>query len=152
MALGSARPRDLTTLRQALGVLPEIKTSLISSQREPLQQCGEEIECLPQLAELLSAALVDEPPVLIRNGGVIARGYDKELDELRDLSENANDFLLEYENRQREESGIAGLKVGYNRVHGYFIEVTHAHTDKVPLALQTPSDTERRRSVISPKS
>jgi DNA mismatch repair protein MutS len=133
VALGSARPRDLSTLRQALGVLPEIKSALISSQREPLQQSGEAIECLPQLYDLLSAALVDEPPVLIRNGGVIANGYDKELDDFRDLSENANDFLLEYENRQREESGIAGLKVGYNRVHGYFIEITHAHTDKVPL-------------------
>jgi DNA mismatch repair protein MutS len=133
VALGSARPRDLTTLRQALGVLPEIKDGLVSTRREPLQQSGDEIECLPQIFELLSAALVDEPPALIRNGGVIAKGYDGELDELRGLSENANDFLLEYENRQREESGIAGLKVGYNRVHGYFIEITHAHTDKVPL-------------------
>jgi len=133
VALGSARPRDLTTLRQALGVLPEIKSGLESTQRHPLQQYGEAIECLPHLHELLTAALVDEPPVLIRNGGVIARGYDKELDELRDLSENANDFLLEYENRQKEESGIPGLKVGYNRVHGYFIEITHAHQDKVPL-------------------
>ncbi len=133
VALGSARPRDLTTLRQALGILPEIKAGLISVQREPLQQCGEAIECLPHIFELLSAALVDEPPVLIRNGGVIAPGFDTELDELRGLSENANDFLLEYENRQREESGIASLKVGYNRVHGYFIEITHAHTDKVPL-------------------
>jgi len=133
VALGSARPRDLTTLRQALAVLPEIKSSLISATREPLQQCGEEIKHLPQIFELLSNALVDEPPVLIRNGGVIAQGYDAELDDLRGLSENANEFLLEYENRQKEESGIAGLKVGYNRVHGYFIEVTHAHTDKVPL-------------------
>jgi len=133
VARGSARPRDLTTLRQTLAVLPEIKSSLISVGREPLQQCGEEIEYLPQIFELLSAALVDEPPVLIRNGGVIAKGYDAELDELRGLSENANDFLLEYENRQKEESGIAGLKVGYNRVHGYFIEVTHAHAGKVPL-------------------
>ena len=133
VALGSARPRDLTTLRQALAVLPEIRSALISAQREPLQQAGEAIECLPQMFELLRAALVDEPPVLIRNGGVIAGGYDTELDELRGLSENANDFLLEYENRQRLESGIAGLKVGYNRVHGYFIEITHAHTDKVPL-------------------
>jgi DNA mismatch repair protein MutS len=133
VALGSARPRDLTTLGQALGVLPEIKDCLVSTGREPLQQSGEEIESLPQTHELLSAALVDEPPVLIRNGGVIAAGYDKELDDLRALSENANDFLLEYENRQREESGIPGLKVGYNRVHGYFIEITHAHQDKVPL-------------------
>lgn len=133
VALGSARPRDLTTLRQALEGLPKIKSVLISSQREPLQQCGEDIECLPQIFELLSAALVEEPPVLIRNGGVIAPGYDTQLDELRSLSENADEFMRDYENRQREESGIAGLKVGYNRVHGYFIEITHAHTDKVPL-------------------
>jgi DNA mismatch repair protein MutS len=133
VALGSARPRDLTTLRQTLGVLPGIKASLMDVNRDPLNQCGEAIECLPDLHELLCAALVDEPPVLIRNGGVIAAGYDAELDELRGLSENADDFLLEYENRQREESGIASLKVGYNRVHGYFIEITHAHQDKVPL-------------------
>ena len=133
VALGSARPRDLTTLRQALAVVPEIRTSLMSSNREILQHCGEQIECLPGIFDLLRAALVDEPPVLIRNCGVIAPGYDSELDELRGLSENANDFLMEYEQRQRQESGIPSLKVGYNRVHGYFIEVTHAHTDKVPL-------------------
>jgi DNA mismatch repair protein MutS len=133
IALGSARPRDLTTLRQTLGVLPEIKSSLMDVNRAPLQKCGEDIQCLPDLYELLCAALVDEPPVLIRNGGVIATGYDEELDELRGLSENADEFLMEYENRQREESGIPGLKVGYNRVHGYFIEITHAHQDKVPL-------------------
>ena len=101
--------------------------------RPPLQQCGEEIECLPDLFELLSAALVDEPPVLIRKGGVIAGGYDAELYELRGLSENADEFLLEYENRQKEESEIPDLKVGYNRVHGYFIEITHAYQDKAPL-------------------
>jgi DNA mismatch repair protein MutS len=133
VALGSSRPRDLTTLRQALAVLPEIKSCLKSSSRESLQQSGAGIECLPHIYKLLQEALVDEPPVLIRNGGVIAKGYDAELDELLALSENANDFLLEYEQRQREESGITGLKVGYNRVHGYYIEVTHMHTDKVPL-------------------
>ena len=133
VALGSARPRDLATLRQALAVLPEIKAGLVSARREPLQRYGENLECLPHMHELLSAALVDDPPVLVRNGGVIATGYDEELDELRHLSENANDFLLEYENRQREESGIANLKVGYNRVHGYFIEITRSQQDKVPL-------------------
>jgi DNA mismatch repair protein MutS len=114
-------------------LLPEIKSVLIESKREPLDQYGQEIDCPPDLFELLSTALVDEPPVLMGKGGVIAPGYDHELDELRGLSENANDFLLDYENRQREETGIANLKVGYNRVHGYFIEITHAHQDKVPL-------------------
>jgi len=133
VALGSARPRDLTTLRQALGALPEIKQSLESCSRESLQSTGQDIDCLADVYELLKSAVVEEPPVLIRNGGVIATGYDQELDDLRNLSETADDFLTQYEQKQREESGIAGLKVGYNRVHGYFIEVTHAHTDKVPL-------------------
>ncbi len=133
VALGSARPRDLAGLRQALGVLPDIKSSLLNSSREELELSATRIECLPQIFELLKAALVAEPPMLIRNGGMIARGYDPELDELRDLSSNADDFLLAYERRQREESGIANLKVGYNRVHGYFIEITHAQRDKVPL-------------------
>ncbi len=120
VALGSARPRDLTTLRQTLGVLPEIKSSLTEARREPLQQCGEAIECLPHLFELLSVALVDEPPVLIRNGGVIAQGFDPELDELRGLSENADEFLLDYENRQREESGIARPQGGLQPCTGLF--------------------------------
>ncbi len=133
VALGSARPRDLTTLRQTLGVLPDIRASLAQTNREPLQQCATAIQCLPQLYQLLRTALVDEPPVLVRSGGVIAAGYDAELDELRGLSEHADEFLLDFENRQREESGIASLKVGYNRIHGYFIEITNTHQDKVPL-------------------
>jgi DNA mismatch repair protein MutS len=133
VALGSARPRDLTTLRQTLQVLPQIQSTLTGSSRKTLEQAGETIECLPELYQLLEKALVEEPPVLVRNGGVIAGGYDAELDELRGLSENADEFLQNYEAQQREETGIAGLKVGYNRVHGYFIEITHAHQDKVPL-------------------
>ena len=82
--------------------------------------------------DLLVRALIEEPPVLIRDGGVIAPGYDEELDELRGLSTNANDFLLEYEQAQREQTGISSLKVGYNRVHGYYIEVTHTHQHLVP--------------------
>ena len=97
VALGSARPRDLTTLRQTLGVLPDIKSALVEIDREPLKQSGEEIQCLPDIYELLCNAVVDEPPVLLRNGGVIASGYDAELDELRGLSEHADDFLLDYE-------------------------------------------------------
>ncbi len=133
VALGSARPRDLTTLRQALRVLPDIKSCLLISGRGLLENDGNAIDCLPEIFELLRAALVAEPPMLLRNGGVIATGYDADLDELRELSDNAGEFLLEYEQSQREESGIANLKVGYNRVHGYFIEITHAHLDKVPL-------------------
>lgn len=132
VALGSSRPRDLSTLRSTLACLPGIRETLMSGGQEDLQLLQEAIEPFPEVLKLLSRALVDEPPVLLRNGGVIADGYDMELDQLRDLSNNANEFLLEYEKQEKEASGIATLKVGYNRVHGYYIEVGHAHVAKVP--------------------
>ncbi len=132
VALASARPRDLTTLRHALTVLPGL-VALISGERHPsvLAVTGT-ISEMPELLDLLTRAVVAEPPVLIRDGGVIAKGYDPELDRLRALSENASDFLRKYENEQRERTGIGSLKVGYNRVHGYYIEVTHQHQQLVP--------------------
>ncbi len=88
----------------------------------------------PSLYDLLKSAIIEEPPLLIRDGGVIAKGYDEELDRLRSLSENASGFLQEYEVSQREQTGISSLKVGYNRVHGYYIEITHAHQNRVPVS------------------
>jgi DNA mismatch repair protein MutS len=132
VALGSARPRDLTTLRYALGILPQLADRLGSTMAQSLPGLIDGIPLFPELHDLLTRAIKDEPPVLIRDGGVIADGYDPELDELRALSTNANDFLLKYEQEQREETGISGLKVGYNRVHGYFIEVTNSQQQRVP--------------------
>jgi DNA mismatch repair protein MutS len=132
VALGSARPRDLTTLRHGLGSLPRLRAECTAQPRDELQRLGDSLGEFPVLHALLEQALVDEPPVLLRNGGVIREGHDQELDELRQLSGNASDFLIEYEERQRQESGIPSLKVGYNRVHGYYIEITHAHADKIP--------------------
>jgi len=131
VALQTARPRDLTTLRQALATLPGL-AARIEGAGADLQQALGELPLFPQLHDLLSRAIIDEPPVLIRDGGVIAAGYDAELDELRNLSENASEFLLEYEQQQRQQTGIPSLKVGYNRVHGYYIEVTHTHQQLVP--------------------
>lgn len=139
IALGTARPRDLTALREALGRAPSIH----SIMQEPSPLADEQLEtrlaevlgALPDCAsnhELLTRAIVDEPPVVIRDGGVIAGGFDEELDKYRSLSENANEFLLQYESEQQAETGISALKVGYNRVHGYYIEIGHAHQDKVP--------------------
>jgi DNA mismatch repair protein MutS len=131
IALKTARPRDLTTLRQALGVMPRL-AAILASGDEDLQRAIGDLPVFPELHALLARAIVDEPPVLIRDGGVIAGAYDEELDELRALSGNASDFLLNYEQEQKEKSGIPSLKVGYNRVHGYYIEVTHTHQHLVP--------------------
>ena len=132
VALRSARPRDLSTLRHALSAAPQLADLLRDGQHLATQQQLPGLQGLPTIQKLLAAAIIDEPPMLIRDGGVIAPGYDAELDRLRGLSENANDFLSTYEQTQREESGISGLKVGYNRVHGYFIEVTQSQQHLVP--------------------
>ena len=135
IAISTARPRDLMGLRQALERAPKI--------HDCLHDAGNDIEAgllgvlgeapdTGALLELLEKAVVDEPPALLRDGGVIAQGFDEQLDQLRNLSDNANEFLVEYEAEQQRETGIANLKVGYNRVHGYYIEVSHANQDKVP--------------------
>ena len=131
IALKTARPRDLTTLRHALGVMPLLAEVSAGGDRE-LQEAIGELPEFPELHDLLVRAIIEEPPVLIRDGGVIAKGYDEELDGLRALSENASEFLLKYEQEQKERTGIPSLKVGYNRVHGYYIEITHMHQDLVP--------------------
>ncbi|MDZ4728607.1 MAG: DNA mismatch repair protein MutS [Xanthomonadales bacterium] len=132
VALRSARPRDLTTLRRALHTAPELKNLLSDAAHQSLEQQLEGLAGQPAIEQLLTAAIIDEPPVLIRDGGVIAPGYDAELDRLRGLSENANDFLTAYEKKQKEITGINSLKVGYNRVHGYFIEVSQSQQHLVP--------------------
>ncbi len=131
VALLTARPRDLTTLQRALAAVPELKQQLAASG-SGLEEAVGNLPLFPDLQELLSGALIDDPPMLIRDGGVIAPGYDAELDELRGLSENASEFLLAYEQEEKRRSGIPNLKVGYNRVHGYYIEITHAHQRSVP--------------------
>ncbi len=132
VALGSARPRDLAVLRDSLARLPALQEAMASLQSPLLRALGEAIGTRPEAVELLTRAVIDNPPVLIRDGGVIAAGFDAELDELRALSTNADRFLLDLETRERERTGIAALKVGYNRIHGYYIEVGRSQSDQVP--------------------
>jgi DNA mismatch repair protein MutS len=132
VALRTARPRDLTTLRHALATLPKLAAHVAEGGAD-LQDAIGTLPGFPELLDLLQRAIIAEPPVLIRDGGVIAAGYDAELDELRGLSENASEFLLNYEQEQKEQTRIPSLKVGYNRVHGYYIEVTHTHQQLVPV-------------------
>ncbi len=132
VALGSARPRDLAQLRNALALLPELKTQLHLAKADRLTQLAVDCGDHKSTQLLLERAIIDEPPMLIRDGGVIRQGYDAELDELRELSTNADGFLTSLETRERERTGINTLKVGYNRVHGYYIEISKAQAAKAP--------------------
>ena len=132
IALGSARPRDLTTLRAGLERVPGLRKLLDSISDPLLRDLVERMPARPDITDLLARAVVDQPPVLIRDGGVIRDGYNAELDELRALSSNADDFLQKYEAAERERTGISGLKVGYNRVHGYYIEIGKSRAGGVP--------------------
>ena len=146
VALKSARPRDLSHLRDALGQLPQLHRQLQPLESFLLQQLDIQLAEQPELHTLLSRAIIETPPLLIRDGGVIAAGYDAELDELRGLSENAGQFLLDLEQRERERTGINTLKVSYNRVHGYYIELSRLHAEQVPadyVRRQTLKNAER---------
>ncbi len=133
IALKSARPRDLLVLRNTLAVLPDLQGLLANIDSPRLTLLLEQIGVHPALLSILQSAIVDNSPVLIRDGGVIAPHYNQELDELRNLSQNADQYLLNMESRERLATGINTLKVNYNRVHGYYIEISHLHADKIPL-------------------
>jgi len=140
VALRSSRPRDLTRLRDSLWALPALVTAT-PQDTNLLQALRSDIGQYPELCELLSRALVESPPVVIRDGGVLAGGYDEELDELRGISENAGEYLVDIERREREATGLSTLKVGYNRVHGYYIEISRQQSDQAP-------DTYQRRQTL----
>ncbi len=147
IALKSARPRDLIVLRHTLAALPDIQQLLTPLEGiARLKALALAIGTQPDLLTLLQRALVDNPPVLIRDGGVIADNYHAELDELRSLSQNADQFLLDLETQEKQNSGIATLRVNYNRVHGFYIEIPRSQSEEVPAHYtrkQTLKNTER---------
>jgi DNA mismatch repair protein MutS len=146
VALRSARPRDLTRLLDSLAALPPIANELKNTELEHVQKIAKGAKPLPHLVDLLATAVKENPPVVIRDGGVIADGYDSELDELRALNTNAGEFLLAMEEREKANTGISTLKVGYNRVHGYYIEISRGQSDKAPVEYirrQTLKNAER---------
>jgi DNA mismatch repair protein MutS len=136
IALKSARPRDLAGLRDSLGQLPAIQAKLAGTTDPLLSRLSGQIARHPGIHDLLVRAVREDPPLLIRDGGVIASGYDETLDELRELSEHGDQVLVDMEARERERSGIANLKIRYNRVHGFYIEVSRLQADKVPADYQ----------------
>ena len=123
IALRTARPRDFMQLRVALSLLPDFHSLLTQFETPRLVQIDRELGTFSELLSLLKRALIESPPVLIRDGGVIAPGYDADLDKLRNIRDEANQYLTDLEMRERERTGVATLKVGYNRVHGYYIEL-----------------------------
>ncbi len=132
IALRSARPRDLSGLRDSLALLPELQSLLAGCDDPRLQQLAAQIGTHESTCNLLVRAIREQPPLLLRDGGVLADGYDGTLDELRRLSEHGDECLLAMETAERERSGIANLKIRYNRVHGYYIEVSRLQADQVP--------------------
>jgi DNA mismatch repair protein MutS len=145
VALQSARPRDLAGLRAGLQQLPSLRTYVATCARDAdaplLNKIHTALATPSECLDLLERAIAPEPAAMVRDGGVIARGFDAELDELRGLSENAGQFLVDLEARERARTGIGNLRVEYNKVHGFYIEVTHGQTDKVP-------DDYRRRQTL----
>lgn len=151
IALKSARPRDLLQLRQTLSLLPDYQHILASHQDPLILRLSQQLNPLPALHDLLAQALVQNPPMLIRDGGVIATGFDEELDELRGLSDNATDKLLALEQEEKERSGLSSLKFGFNRVHGYYIELSRLQSEKVPLHYQRKQTLKNAERYITPE-
>ncbi|SEG60225.1 DNA mismatch repair protein MutS [Marinobacterium lutimaris] len=151
VALRSARPRDLERLKMALACLPTLQQQLATEDAPRIHELAAQIGTFPALAQLLEKAIIETPPMLIRDGGVIAEGYDEELDELRGISENAGAYLLELEARERKRTDISTLKVGYNRVHGYFIEVSKAQAVDMPAEYQRRQTLKNAERFITPE-
>ena len=146
VALKSARPRDLIALADALARLPDVQRLLGLLDAALLRELAGRAGTHSDICDLLRRAIVANPPQVLRDGGVIAPGHDAELDELRELSEHADRFLVELEARERQRTGIQNLKLGFNRVHGYYIEVSRAQSQAVPadyLRRQTLKGAER---------
>lgn len=171
VGLRSARPRDLLQLGVALGRLPEVQAQLATlhshatSEDSPLpfdklreretsthlQSLAEQIQQFPELHDLLKRAIKDNPALLIRDGNVIAEGFDAELDELRSLSANAGQYLVDLETRERQRSGLSTLKVGFNKVHGYYIEISRAQSEQAPIDYQRRQTLKNTERYITPE-
>ncbi len=133
LALRTARPRDLARMRHAFQQLPELRALLENVESAPVQALREKMGEFAELRDLLERAIIDTPPVLVRDGGVIAPGYNEELDEWRALADGATDYLERLEIRERERTGLDTLKVGFNAVHGYYIQISRGQSHLAPI-------------------
>jgi DNA mismatch repair protein MutS len=150
IALRNARPRDLSGLRESLGLLASL-LSVAPATTGLLKALQERLQPPEEIQSLLVAAIAAEPSAMLRDGGVIAEGYSPELDELRGLQSNASGFLLSLEKKERERTGIPNLRVAYNHVHGYYIEVTNAQAEKVPADYRRRQTLKNAERYITPE-
>jgi len=150
IALKSARPRELAGLRDTLGLLPELQ-AVIPEGAPLLDSLRADLSIPEECLALLRASIAPEPAALVRDGGVIAEGYSAELDELRGLQSGAGEFLVELEARERARTGIPNLRVAYNHVHGYYLEVTNSHADKIPADYRRRQTLKNAERYITPE-
>ena len=150
IALRQARPRELTGLRATLQALPALRSRFPVGSAVLLDMLTDALQPPSDIEALLAAAIAEEPAVLLRDGGVIATGFDPQLDELRAISQNCDSFLLDLESRERARTGIANLRVQFNKVHGFYIEVTQGQLDKVPMDYQRRQTLKSAERFITP--
>ncbi len=150
IALKNARPRDLSSLRDSLALLPELAPA-VPRGAPLLAKILDDLEVPVECLALLKRAVLEEPAAMVRDGGVIADGYSKELDELRALQTDSGTFLAELEQRERARTGIPNLRVAYNNVHGFYIEITNAHAAKVPADYRRRQTLKNAERYITPE-
>ena len=146
MAYGNANARDMVTLKNSLYKLPEVKRSLSEGKSELLKELYENLDELQDIHKLIDTAIVDEPPMTVKEGGIIKLGYDEEIDKLKTAQTEGKNWLIQLEADEKEKTGIKNLKIGFNKVFGYFLEVTKSYLDQVPeryIRKQTLTNAER---------
>lgn len=146
VAVGRVSPREVVQLKNALQALQPVKAACMKASNESLRRIGEQLQLCETIRDRIEHEIQPDPPLLVNKGGVIADGYDTELDELREISRNGKDYLIQIQEREVERTGIASLKVGYNNVFGYYLEVRNMYKDKVPenwVRKQTLAQAER---------
>lgn len=146
VSTGRASPRDLSAIGKTVQLLPKIKAKIVGRKATMLRELENQLELFQDLRVALESALVDDPPLSPKEGGLIRANYDKDLDELREISRGGKEWLAEFQAKEITRTGINSLKVGFNKVFGYYLEVTHTHTDKVPadyVRKQTLKNAER---------
>ena len=146
ISYGNCNARDLSSLKSSLGALPELKKALLDSNNELLVNMGAELDTLEDIYNIIDMAIVENPPISVKEGGLIKRGYNKELDELKDATTSGKEWLAKLEQEEKNKTGIKNLKIGFNKKSGYFFEVTKSNLDSVPdyfIRKQTLTNSER---------